>query len=136
MYTHDFQKRIRYGETDQMGYLYYGNYALLYEIGRSEAIRNLGISYQQMESEHRIMMPVLEVQSRYMKPLRYDERVTIRTLLPEMPTKLIQFHHEIYNDDMILCHRAQVKLCFIDMRTNKMISTPSILTDLLVTYYS
>lgn len=135
MYIHDFQKRIRYGETDQMGYLYYGNYALLYEIGRSEAIRDLGVSYAELERTYKVMMPVLQVESRYKKPIYYDELVTIRTFLKEIPTKIIQFDHEIYNAKMQLCHTALVKLCFIDMDTQKMVLTPSYITEPLSKHF-
>ncbi len=131
MYTHNFAKRIRYGETDQMGYLYYGNYALLYEIGRSEAIRSLGISYKQMEAELKIMMPVISVESRYLAPLTYDDQINIRTILKEMPGKLIHFYHEIFNGSGQLCHKAEVKLFFIDMDTQRRISAPAFLVDKL-----
>ncbi|MBK8112537.1 MAG: acyl-CoA thioesterase [Saprospiraceae bacterium] len=129
MYTHNFTKRIRYGETDQMGYLYYGNYALLYEIGRSEAIRSLGISYKQMEADLKIMMPVISVESRYLASLTYDDQITIRTILKEMPGKLIHFYHEIFNGEGQLCHKAEVKLFFIDMETQRRVSAPAYLTD-------
>ena len=131
MYTHNFAKRIRYGETDQMGYLNYGNYALLYEIGRSEAIRSLGISYKQMESDLKIMMPVISVESRYLAPLTYDDQINIRTILKELPGKLIHFYHEIFNGGGQLCHKAEVKLFFIDMETQRRVSAPSFLVDKL-----
>jgi len=135
MYRHTFQKRIRYGETDQMGYLYYGNYPLLYEIGRSEAIRSLGFSYKQMEEEMQIMMPVLAVNSRYMLPVRYDEKITIVTILEELPSKLITFKHEILGENGALTHKAEVKLFFIDMNTQKRVSIPSLLKENLATYF-
>lgn len=136
MYVHDYQKRIRYGETDQMGYLYYGNYPLLYEIGRSEAIRDLGISYQVLESQHKIMMPVLHMESRYMRPILYDELITIRTIITEMPTKIAHFHHEIYNGSMDLCHKGSVKLFFVDMETQRRVSTPAYLANELLKFFN
>lgn len=135
MYVHDCHKRIRYGETDQMGYLYYGNYALLYEIGRSEAIRDLGTSYHYMESELKVMMPVIHMQSRYLRPLKYDTHARIRTILKELPSKMIHFHHEIYDDADQLCHRGEVKLFFIDMNTQNRVDTPAYLLDLLSPYF-
>jgi len=135
MFTYDHQKRIRYGETDQMGYLYYGNYPLLYEIGRTEAFRALGVRYRDMEVEDDVMMPVLHMESRYLLPLKYDENATIRTIIRELPTKIIKFDHEIYNDEMELCHKGTVKLFFVDMKTNKRVSTPSKLQDALRPYY-
>ena len=135
MFTYDHQKRIRYGETDQMGYLYYGNYPLLYEIGRTEAFRALGVRYRDMEVENGVMMPVLHMESRYLLPLKYDENAKIRTIIRELPTKIIKFDHEIYNDEMELCHKGTVKLFFVDMKTNKRVSTPSKLQDALRPYY-
>lgn len=135
MYVHNFSKRIRYGETDQMGYLYYGNYALLYEIGRSEAIRSLGLSYREMEAEHKIMMPVISVESRYLAPLKYDDLINIRTILHDVPGKLIHFFHEIYNGENQLCHKAEVKLFFVDMISQKRVSAPTMLVDQLRPYF-
>lgn len=135
MYVHEFQKRVRYGETDQMGYVYYGHYAQYYEIGRAELIRSLGISYKDIETIHRIMLPVLEVKSRFKAPGLYDELLTIRTLLMELPSKMITFHSEIRNEQAKLIHKAEVKLFFIDMETNKRISAPEFLLDKLRPYF-
>jgi acyl-CoA thioester hydrolase len=135
MFRHIFQKRIRYGETDKMGYLYYGHYPLMYEIGRVEAIRDLGLTYRHMEDELRIMMPVIHVESRYLKPAYYDELIFIHTILNEIPGKLCQFEHEIYNEGEELIHKATVKLFFIDMDTQKRVSAPDYFTDALKTYF-
>ncbi len=129
MFIHEHQKRIRYGETDQMGYLYYGNYALLFEIGRVEAIRAMGTTYKYMEEEMGVMMPVIAMECRYLAPAKYDELITIRTILKELPTKIIEFHHEILSDAGKVIHKGVVKLFFIDMKTNKRVSTPKFLTD-------
>jgi acyl-CoA thioester hydrolase len=131
MYSHQFSKRIRYGETDQMGYLYYGNYCMLYEIGRSEMIRDLGLTYKKMEEEYKIMMPVINVESRFLLPIKYDELITIRTILKEMPTKMIHFFHEILNEEGILCHKGEVKLFFVNMEDNKRVSCPEYLSERL-----
>jgi acyl-CoA thioester hydrolase len=112
-----------------MGYLYYGNYALLFEIGRVEAIRAMGTTYKYMEEEMGVMMPVISMECRYLAPAKYDELITIKTILKELPTKIIEFHHEIYDEEKKLIHRGNVKLFFIDMKTNKRVSTPSFLTD-------
>lgn len=129
------QYRVRYAETDKMGYLYYGHYAKLYEIGRAEMIRDLGISYHDMEEVHRIMMPVLSLQCRYRIPAKYDDHVTIKTTLQEMPTKMITFHHEIYNAADELLNIGEVKLFFIDMETNKRVSAPRYLADKIQPYF-
>ena len=91
MYTHEFQKRVRYGETDQMGYLYYGNYPQYYEIGRVEMLRSLGLTYKAMEEEQGILMPVVSMNIRYVRPAHYDELITIRTTLRQLPGKFITF---------------------------------------------
>lgn len=118
-----------------MGYLYYGNYAMLYEIGRSESIRELGISYKVLEDEYRIMMPVIFVESRYLMPIKYDELINIKTILDEMPGKLIHFKHEIFNEANELCHKGEVKLFFVDINTNKRVSTPDYLSTKLLPYF-
>ena len=135
MYTHEFQKRVRYGETDQMGYLYYGNYAQYYEIGRVEMIRSLGLTYREMEEDHGILMPVMSLNTRFVRPARYDELVTIRTSLRELPLKTITFHMELFNQQGKLLNGGSVKLCFVDKESNKTIPTPGFLVDKLRPYF-
>lgn len=135
MFVHDVTKKVRYGETDQMGFMYYGNYCLLYEIGRAEAVRSLGLTYRDLEKVHKIMMPVLHVESRYLRPAHYDETITIRTIVREPMTKLAIFHHEIYNEKEELLHKGVVKLFFVDMITNKRISCPEIIATRLSTHF-
>ncbi|MBK8628413.1 MAG: acyl-CoA thioesterase [Saprospiraceae bacterium] len=125
MYSFDYKKRVRYGETDMMGYLYYGNYAQLYEIGRVETMRSLGLSYKDLEVQHGIMMPVVHVEARYLLPAKYDEELTIRTILNELPSKMITFDNEIFNDQKQVIHKAVVKLFFIEMATGKKVSCPA-----------
>lgn len=127
MYIYDFKKRVRYAETDKMGYLYYGNYPKYYEIGRVELIRSLGISYKDFEDVHNVMLPVVSMDIRYKFPAYYDENLTIRTILNEMPTKMISFDFEILNEDAKLINTANVKLFFVDMISNKRISAPDLL---------
>ncbi len=135
MYTHEYQKRVRYGETDQMGYLYYGNYAQYYEIGRVEMLRSLGLSYRAMEEKMNVMMPVMSLQIRYVRPALYDELLTIRTSLYNLPNKFIVFHVELFNEEQKLVNGGQVKLCFVDRNTNKTIAAPSALLELLQPYF-
>jgi len=135
MYIHEYKKRVRYGETDQMGYLYYGNYCLLYEMGRSEAIRALGISYRELEADLKVMMPVMAVSSRYLRPIKYDENILIKTYLRERPTKLIAFDHEIFNENGDLAHKGEVKLFFVDMHTQKRVSCPDYINEKIAVYF-
>lgn len=135
MYTHEYQKRVRYGETDQMGYLYYGRYADLYEIGRVEMLRSLGLTYREMEEKEKIMLPVASLQMRFVRPAKYDELLTIRTTLREMPAKDITFHVEVFNEKMKLVNGGSVRLVFVDMTTNKTIPAPLFLTKRLEVYF-
>ena len=135
MYTHETQIRVRYGETDQMGYLYYGNYALYYEVGRAEMIRDLGLSYKEMESKLGVMMPVMSLQMRFVRPALYDELVTIRTTLRELPTSTITFHMELFNEKKKLLNGGSVKLCFVEMATNRTVGPPQYLIDKLQAFF-
>lgn len=135
MLTHECTKRVRYGETDQMGYLYYGNYAQYYEIGRAEMIRSLGLSYRAMEEEHGVLMPVMSLQCRYVRPALYDELITIRSTLRHLPQKTITFHMELFNEKGKLVNGGTVKLCFVDAKTNKSIATPPYLLEKLQPYF-
>ncbi|GJM31285.1 MAG: thioesterase [Saprospiraceae bacterium] len=135
MYCYDFQKRVRYGETDQMGYLYYGNYAQYYEIGRVEMLRSLGLTYKAIEEELGIFMPVLSLQMRYVRPARYDDLLNIRTKLKKLPDNYIVFHVEIYNENGKLVNGGSVRLCFLDAKTNKTIKAPKHLMDKLKPYF-
>lgn len=128
-------KRVLYAETDKMGYLYYGHYAMLYEIGRSELIRDLGLSYHDLEEKISVMMPVLSLQSRYKQPAKYDDLLEIRTTIKERPTKMITFYHEIYNQQGHILNSGEVKLFFVDMNTNKRVSTPPYLSEKLDKYF-
>ncbi|MCB0620456.1 MAG: acyl-CoA thioesterase [Saprospiraceae bacterium] len=136
MYTHEHQKRVRYGETDQMGYLYYGNYAFYYEIGRVELLRSLGFTYKAMEAEWGIMMPVTSLQMRFVRPARYDELITIRTTLREMPEKYITFHMELYNEAGKLVNGGAVRLCFVEVASNRTVAAPAFLRDALQPFFA
>ncbi|MCB0571519.1 MAG: acyl-CoA thioesterase [Phaeodactylibacter sp.] len=135
MYTHEFHKRVRYGETDQMGYLYYGNYAQYYEIGRVEMLRSLGLTYREMETGHQILMPVVSMQIRYVRPAYYDELIKIRTTLRELPDKYIVFDMELFNEAGKLINGGQVKLCFVDATSRKVVNAPAFLIDKLKPHF-
>lgn len=130
-----FQKRVRYGETDQMGYLYYGNYAQYYEIGRVEMIRSLGLTYKQLEMEMGILMPVMNLNMRFVRPAHYDELLLIETSLRKFPEMFITFHVEIFNEKKKLVNGGDVKLCFVDAKSGKTVPTPDILQEKLKPYF-
>ena len=135
MYSYKFKHRIRYSDTDQMGYAYYGNYPKYYEIGRVELIRSLGFSYKSFETELGIMLPVVNLEARYIKPAFYDDEITIDTQITKLPGKMITFDHLIYNESLELINKGIVKLFFIDMKTNKRVSAPEVLINNLKPYF-
>ena len=118
MFEHTTKVRVRYGETDQMGYMYYGNYAEFYEVGRVEMLRSQGMTYRSME-ESGVMMPVLEMKCKYLKPARYDEEISIRVIMDKMPGVKIHFRYELFNENQELIHQAETLLAFINMKTNR-----------------
>lgn len=134
MYTFDTKVRVRYAETDQMGYVYYGNYATFYEVGRVELFRSLGFSYKGLE-ERGIMLPVLELHSRFIKPARYDEEITVKVFLKEKPTVKIRFDYELYNVADELLNTGSTTLVFVDMKRNKPCIAPSDFVDRLQVYF-
>lgn len=135
MYKFKYKHRVRYADTDQMGYAYYGNYAKYYEIGRVETIRSLGVSYKEFETVYGVMLPVVNLESRYLKPSYYDDLLTIETQIRELPNKMITFHCFIYNEQEELINKGIVKLFFIDMKTGKRVSSPEHLTKSLKSYF-
>lgn len=135
MYTSKTQLRIHYALTDQMGMVYHGRYAEFFEIGRVEALRQLGISYKDIEQSG-VIMPVTELQMRFIRPARYDDLVTIVTTLKEMPAHhKIVFHSEIYNEAEELLTSGHVSLYFIDAREMKKTSMPDIIKKSLEKYF-
>jgi len=135
MLSHTTHIRVRYGETDQMGYLYYGNYAQYYEVGRAEMLRSLGFSYKELEEKHGIMMPVMSLDMRFVRPAKYDENLAVITTLRKLPKKEITFHVEIKNEKGKLVNGGRVKLCFVDQLSNKTIPTPPFLLSLFKKHF-
>ncbi len=118
MYTNSTKIRVRYGETDQMGYMYYGNYAQYYEVGRVEMLRSLGMDYAAMEASG-IMLPVLELNCKFIKPAFYDQEITVKTTVEQLPGIRIHFKYELFNVNDELINIGNTTLVFIDMAKNK-----------------
>lgn len=93
--------RVRYAETDQMGFVYYGNYAQYFEIGRVEALKKVGISYRALE-ESGILLPVKDLQVQYIKAAKYDDLITVKTTVPKLPTNRILFEYQILRAEELL----------------------------------
>jgi acyl-CoA thioester hydrolase len=116
---HTFKKRVRYGETDQMGFMYYGNYCLYYEIARAEMIRDFGYSYKELEDDG-IQMPIVKVNSKFLRPALYDNLISIETEIQSLDKlPFITFLHKFFNEEKILIHKGEVTLVFVDSTTGK-----------------
>lgn len=127
--------RVRYGETDQMGFLYYGNYALYYEVGRTDMIRELGLSYRELEAQG-IIMPVAELRSKYIRPARYDDLITVKTTLKELSAgHKITFYSELYNEKEELLNIGTTTLVFLHAASMQKVGMPAILEDKLQPYF-
>ena len=126
----DYTLRTRYAETDQMGVVYYGNYPQYLEIGRVEWLRAIGLTYKEMEAEG-IMMPVVSLQIQYKKPALYDELITIRTKLKDLPSTKIEFDYEILNEKGELLSMANTILVFVDAKTFRPVRCPEKVLDLI-----
>lgn len=134
MYQAETQVRVRYAETDQMGYVYYGNYAMYFEVARVEAMRSSGFSYKGMEDEG-VMMPVLESNIRYLKPGKYDELLTIKTRIPSLPGVRIRFEYEVYNESNELITEGWTTLAFLKKDSHQPTRPPHNLLALLKPYF-
>lgn len=128
MHTNITKVRVRYGETDQMGFVYHGNYAQYIEMGRLEWLRELGLSYKEME-EKGVMLPVYSLNIRYIKSAYYDDELTIVTTIKSLPTARIEFYYEIYNPKNELITTAETTLVFVDMHLKKPIKCPQYILD-------
>jgi len=133
MYKFDINLRVRYSETDRMGYCYYGNYAQFFEVARVEALRNLGLTYKKMENDG-ILLPVIEFNIKYLKPAYYDDLLTINTSIKDLPTAKIKFAYETYNEKKEKLNFATTSLVFVNKGTGKPLKGPTKLIEQLKAY--
>jgi acyl-CoA thioester hydrolase len=135
MFVTETQIRIHYALTDQMGVVYYGHYAQFYEIGRTEAIRQIGYTYKEIEALG-IIMPVVEIHSKFLRPAKYDDLITVKTTLREMPVNhKITFYAEIYNEQDKLLNTGEVVLYFLNAQTMQRCEMPDGLKEKLSSYF-
>lgn len=127
-YSHSCQLRVRYGETDRMGYCYYGNYAEFLEVGRVEAIRSKGITYKKLE-EDGIMLPVSEFQIKYLAPAYYDDLLKIVTCISHLKGSRLYFSYEIFNEENKKLIEATTTLVFVKSDTMKPTHAPEFFTN-------
>jgi acyl-CoA thioester hydrolase len=135
MYIHETKIRVRYSETDQMGYVYNGNYAQYYEVGRVEMLRSLGMSYQSMENTG-VMMPLLELKCKFIKPAYYDQEITIKTIVSKLPGVRILFDYELFNEAGELINLGHTTLVFFDMEKKKPCSPPDDFMSRITQYFN
>ncbi len=134
MYSHAVKYRVCYADTDQMGYVYYGNYARLYEIARVETLRSLGVSYKSLE-DNGIGLPVAEHYTKFIAPGLYDDELTIICQVDMLPTAKIVFSYRIKNEDGLLINEGNTTLVFMDLKTKKVVKAPDFIMQALQPYY-
>jgi len=135
MYQTKTTLRVRYAETDQMGVVYYGNYAQYFEVGRVESIRQLGYTYKAME-DMGIIMPVVEMNIKYLRSAVYDDLLTIQSTIKEIPTEhRIEYHQEVYNESGKLLAIGTVALYFLDAVSKQKVLMPSHLANALQPFF-
>ncbi|MFD1014989.1 acyl-CoA thioesterase [Winogradskyella rapida] len=125
--------KVRYGETDQMGVVYHANYAAYFEVGRTEWLREFGLSYKGMEDDG-IMLPVVSLSINYKNSAHYDDVLTVKTMLKKMPTASIEFSYEIYNESEVLLVTGNTVLAFVNMERNRPTRCPKYLLEKLKNY--
>ncbi len=127
--------RVRYAETDQMNVVYYGNYAQYFEVARAESIRNLGLTYKEMEAAG-VMMPVVEMQTKFLRPAHYDDLLTIKTIMRELPVDhRILFEHEVFNQEKKLLTLGKVTLYFVKIGSFERTVMPETMRNLLKPFF-
>jgi acyl-CoA thioester hydrolase len=130
------QIRVRYAETDQMNVVYYGNYAQYLEVGRVESIRQLGLVYKDIEASG-VIMPVVEMHIRYLRPATYDDLLTVKTVLRELPQSYrVEFFQDVYNEEGKLLAAGRVVLYFLEAPTRRKTSIPAALKEKLLPFFS
>jgi acyl-CoA thioester hydrolase len=135
MYVSETKIRVRYGETDQMGYVYYGNYAMYYEVARVESLRQLGLSYKELEAMG-VMLPVLENKSKFLAAALYDDLLRIVTTIREKPGVRIKFEYDIFNEQGKLIHQGETLLVFVNKNTGKPCRPPEVFDKILESFFN
>jgi len=131
-FSHITKLRVRYGETDQMGYCYYGNYAQYFEVGRVEALREVGMSYKSLE-DRGIMLPVSSFTVNYKSPAKYDDELSIETIITELKGARLLFAYNIYINERLTAE-GSTTLVFVSKENMKPIQPPKDFVDLLTAY--
>ena len=133
MYQSNVNIRVRYAETDQMGYCYYGNYAIYYEVARVETLRAIGFNYKSLE-EDGVLLPVIDFSIKYLKPAFYDDQLEILCKIPIIPNVRIKFEYETYNEKKEMINFGNTTLVFLNKISKKPVNCPKPLLDKLNQY--
>ena len=134
MYTHEIKVRVRYAETDKMGFVYYGNYATYFEVARVEMLRSLGISYKDLEDEG-TLLPVVNFSINYKSPAHYDDELVIKTTIDSEPSAKIRFEYSVLKNDKELAS-AETTLVFVNSKTMRPTRCPDKLAELFKKYFN
>jgi acyl-CoA thioester hydrolase len=135
MFTFKTEIRVRYAETDQMGFVYYGNYATYYEVARVESLRSLGFSYKSLEAQG-VLMPVAENKSKFIRPAKYDDLLSIHVVVEHLPVKRMIFKYEIYNEQKKLINLGETVLAFVNKNSGKACEAPDTIINLLNPFFN
>jgi len=135
MLTSTTQIRVRYADTDKMGVVYHSNYAIFFEVGRTEMFREIGLPYDEMEKNN-IMLPLVDLHINYKRPAHYDELLTVTTKLCELPNVKIKFEYEIHNEKGELLVDGYTTLVFIDTTRNRPTRMPDSIKSILEKYFT
>jgi acyl-CoA thioester hydrolase len=134
MYSFDSKLRVRYGETDRMGYLYYGHYPEYFEVSRTELIRSLGLSYREIE-DRGIILPVRNLTVEFKRPALYDELLLVRSFIRKMPEVRLDIDYEVYNEKGLMICKGNTILVFVEASTGRPRKAPEILITALSSYF-
>lgn len=135
MFNTEIKIRVRYSETDRMGYVYYGHYATYYEVARVEAIREIGFSYKKLEDDYGILLPVRENWSRFIAPAHYDDLLTVKVSIPNIPSVRFEFEYTIYREEGEHINSGKTTLVFIDKKSGRPCQPPAELIEHLKPYF-
>ncbi len=133
MITHTTTIRVRYAETDRMGYVYYGNFATYFEVARVETLRAFGITYKSLEDAG-ILLPVVDFSTRYFAPAHYDDQLEITTAIPEMPSSRLRFQYQTFRGEKLL-NEGETDLVFVNASTGKPMRCPSEVSTILASHF-
>lgn len=131
---HETKIRVTYKDTDRMGYSYYGNYPTYYEIGRTEFLRELGFTYKLLEDSG-FLLPIVSMSIKYLKPAKYDDLLTVKTIYKDYHSIKVDFDYEIFNQDLELLNQGNTLLYFVDSKTRKPIRAPHFYEEKIKFYF-